>query len=135
VWRSLLSGRDLLNEGLVWRIGDGKKIQIWKDRWLPTPLSFSVQSPPQILPETSSLSIVIDYEMRGWNSTLIRAIFHREESEVILAIPLSPIFPPDRLAWRGTRNGVFSVRSDYHLAMEIQQRSQGSTSYDVGQTR
>jgi hypothetical protein len=135
MWRSLLSSKDLLKEGLVWRIGDGKKIQIWKDRWLPTPLSFSVQSPPQILPETSSLSMLIDYELQGWNSTLIRAIFHRVEAEVILVIPSSPIFPLDRLAWRGTRNGVFFVRSTYHLGMEIQQCSQGSTSYDVGQNR
>jgi len=42
VWRSLLSATDLLKEGLVWRVGDGKSIHIWNDWWLPTPSSFMV---------------------------------------------------------------------------------------------
>jgi hypothetical protein len=39
VWRSLLSAKELLQEGLVWRIGDGKSIKIWHDRWIPMPIS------------------------------------------------------------------------------------------------
>jgi hypothetical protein len=31
VWRSLFSAIDLLKEGLVWRVGDGKSIHIWND--------------------------------------------------------------------------------------------------------
>jgi hypothetical protein len=35
VWRSILSSCDLLREGLVWRVGNGSNIRIWKDKWLP----------------------------------------------------------------------------------------------------
>ena len=34
-WRSLLKARELLEEGIKKRVGDGKSIDIWKDRWLP----------------------------------------------------------------------------------------------------
>jgi hypothetical protein len=30
-WKGILHGRDLLKEGLVWRVGDGKKIDVWAD--------------------------------------------------------------------------------------------------------
>jgi hypothetical protein len=34
-WKSILHGRDLLKEGLVWRIGNGEKIKVWEDNWIP----------------------------------------------------------------------------------------------------
>lgn len=30
-WRSILKGTQLLRQGVVWRIGDGSKVQIWSD--------------------------------------------------------------------------------------------------------
>jgi hypothetical protein len=130
VWRSLLSAKGLLQEqeGLMWRVGDGTSIQSWKDRWLPTLTSYSVQSLPRVIPDDSTVSMLIDPDLWGWSSNLIHSIFIRKEAEVIVAIPLNPTFPPDRLAWNGTSNGIFSVQSAYHMGMEIQECSQGSTS-------
>ncbi|GLT53960.1 hypothetical protein SLA2020_271940 [Shorea laevis] len=34
-WRSILNSRSLLKEGLAWRVGDGKSIRIWGDKWIP----------------------------------------------------------------------------------------------------
>jgi hypothetical protein len=30
-----MHGRELLREGLIWRIGDGKKVDVWTDNWIP----------------------------------------------------------------------------------------------------
>jgi hypothetical protein len=35
VWHGIWSVRDLLKEGLTWRLGNGVHINIWKDEWLP----------------------------------------------------------------------------------------------------
>lgn len=35
VYRSILHGRDLLREGLIWRVGDGSNINIHHDNWIP----------------------------------------------------------------------------------------------------
>jgi hypothetical protein len=30
-WKSILHGRELLKEGLVWRVEDGENIEVWKN--------------------------------------------------------------------------------------------------------
>ena len=45
-WKSIIKGRDVIKRGAIWRIGDGKSIHIWGDRWLPqkhSPLVLSLQ--------------------------------------------------------------------------------------------
>jgi hypothetical protein len=44
-WRSIWTARDLFKEGHTWRVGDGEKVKIWKDRWIPKPTSYLVQLP------------------------------------------------------------------------------------------
>jgi hypothetical protein len=34
-WRSILAGREVLERGLIKRIGDGSSTNIWRDRWIP----------------------------------------------------------------------------------------------------
>jgi hypothetical protein len=35
-WQAIQHGLELLKKGLVWRMGGGQSIRIWRDRWLPT---------------------------------------------------------------------------------------------------
>jgi hypothetical protein len=46
----------------------------------------------------------------------------------LIIFPLSPTLPPDKLMWNETLDGVFSVKSAYHMEMEFQAHSQGNTS-------
>ena len=34
-WRSILKGREVLKEGMRWRVANGSSIRIWSDPWLP----------------------------------------------------------------------------------------------------
>ena len=34
VWKSILSARELLEEGVRKRMGNGQQIDIWEDKWL-----------------------------------------------------------------------------------------------------
>lgn len=34
-WRSLCNARELISDGLLWRIGSGDSVNIWNDPWLP----------------------------------------------------------------------------------------------------
>jgi hypothetical protein len=66
VWRSICSVRSLLLHGLLWRVGDGKSIKIWGDRWLPTPITHYVQSPPKIIGPESMVNVLIDQDRGCW---------------------------------------------------------------------
>jgi hypothetical protein len=34
-WRSILKEIQLMKQGMVWRVGDGRGLKIWNDPWLP----------------------------------------------------------------------------------------------------
>ena len=35
-WSAISYGLELLKKGLVWRVGNGNLIKIWRDSWLPS---------------------------------------------------------------------------------------------------
>ncbi|XP_062151891.1 uncharacterized mitochondrial protein AtMg00310-like [Alnus glutinosa] len=96
-WRSIFNSRELLKQRLWWRVGDRREINIWGDRWLPTPSTFFVQSTPQCIPVTSKAMELIDLVSKSWKAVLISAMFSTDEAKVILGIPLSPSLPRDCL--------------------------------------
>jgi len=34
VWKNILKYRELIRQGLIWTIGDGKDISFWRDNWI-----------------------------------------------------------------------------------------------------
>ena len=45
-WRSIFNSLEVLRCGTRWRVGNGRLIHIWEDKWLPTPSTYKVISPP-----------------------------------------------------------------------------------------
>jgi hypothetical protein len=127
-WRSILSSCPLLQEGLIWRVGSGEKINIWRDRWIPRPNTFKIQMAPNFLTPTAMVSGLIDGETLRWNHDLVNQIFSKEEAQIILSIPLSGTRQDDVLIWRGTAKGVFFVRSAYHMQKEVEERGKAEPS-------
>jgi hypothetical protein len=79
-----------LKDGLVWRIGNGENVNIWGDKWLPTPTStYVIQSPRHSFSEHAKVVELIDPDTKGWNVPLLKNIFWTEEAELISQIPLS----------------------------------------------
>lgn len=48
IWRSIVAVKEIILLGARWRLGNGT---IWKDKWLPSPTSYQIQSPNSILDE------------------------------------------------------------------------------------
>jgi len=104
-WQSLLKGRVLLKEGCVWRVGNGTKIRIWRDKWLPRSHNHMAFSPSQALHLDATVSELIDHENRSWREQQIRQSFSHAQAEEILNIPLSPTGMGDRLRGGGGDEG------------------------------
>ena len=112
-----MAARGVLQRGLRWIIGNGRKVKIWTDRWIPTPNSFMVVSPRPQNAENVLVETLIDRELGQWNSDAVRNSFLSHEASTILSIPISQNLPDDAWVWAWTKNGIFSVKSAYHVAL------------------
>ncbi|XP_062005888.1 uncharacterized protein LOC133723072 [Rosa rugosa] len=125
VWR-IFWGRSslVLDQGTRWRIGNGRRVRIKGDRWLPTPSSFKVISSLPI-PDAWTVEHLLT-ESGAWNVPLIQSLFLAHEAETILAMPLGLRSIPDKLVWHFTKNGNFTVKTGYWVARALQEKKNGS---------
>jgi hypothetical protein len=104
-WWSIWSAKPLLQEGMVWRVGDGRSISIWGDKWLPTIPTHEVQSPNSTPDQTAKVCDLIDDSMNWWNIPLIEELFHPKEASTICGIAICQRTQSDKLVWAGNKQG------------------------------
>ncbi|KAF5449805.1 hypothetical protein F2P56_030217 [Juglans regia] len=89
VWRNLLEARPILEEGLIWRIGNGKEVNIWRDKWIQQPTSYKVQTPLDEGLAHWTVANFIDEQTKAWNMPLLKSILCEEDINNISRIPIS----------------------------------------------
>ena len=118
-WQSIMAGVDTLRRGYIWRIGDGEKVNIWEDSWIP-------QSPTRKVLTIRGNNLItrvcdlIDPATGDWDSQLVNLTFWEVDVQRILSIPLPVHEMSDFIAWDPTKNGIFSVRSAYQVEWNAQ---------------
>lgn len=122
-WRSIYNSLEVIRRGTRWRVGNGKLIHIWEDKWLPIPTTHKVCSPQLDFDDFPMVSSLIDDDTKRWKVGLIRATFLPFEAETILSIPLSYILPDDSIVWIGNKRGVFSVKSAYYVVLPVVEKA------------
>lgn len=117
-WRSMLIGRDLMMSNSGWAVGSGENINIWTDPWL----SHSTQARPMGPAPEYALTWTVKQLMlpnsTNWNRPLIRQVLPHEE-ERILCLKPSQTGAPDKLIWLWNISGVYTTKSGYHQALEL----------------
>ncbi|XP_057811890.1 uncharacterized protein LOC131026138 [Salvia miltiorrhiza] len=105
-WKSILS------EGIAWKIGNGARVRIGLDSWLPDEIGH--------------------FFRRGLSWERIDKCIQPEDSWKFQAqIPIHPN-NSDRPFWPKGKFNMYSVKSGYLLVVEIKQRDEASTSRQVG---
>lgn len=105
-WRSICFGMKLVKEGVRWSIGDGKKIKLLTDNWVPgfKPGSFKLLSP---IPDGTTVDFLIDESVCSWDADVANSV---------LQIPISRRGGEDFVSWPFTRFCDYTVASAYNLA-------------------
>ncbi|KAL1150023.1 hypothetical protein V6Z11_A10G229500 [Gossypium hirsutum] len=112
--KSICSVRDLIDEGILWRIGNGASIKIWNDPWLPRAGNNRI-SAQQINPNWTTVNQLIESETNTWNKDLIYNIVDEDHAARIFSIPLSEANSEDMLVWKHEGTGEYSVKSRYRV--------------------
>lgn len=87
IWRSLCWSRDALEQGLLWRTGDGAPVWAYKDAWVLGLPSSRITS-RQGLCSNSRVARFIAHD-RSWDANVINETFLPYEAIAILRIPLA----------------------------------------------
>lgn len=83
VRQSILAAQGIVRKGLMWRVGNGKRIHIWQDSWLPSPTTYKVSSPVNFLPSDAMVSVLINAEKGEWEAGLVQQTFLAHDAETI----------------------------------------------------
>uniref|UniRef100_A0A803NML1 Reverse transcriptase domain-containing protein n=1 Tax=Cannabis sativa TaxID=3483 RepID=A0A803NML1_CANSA len=119
------SGQELLLKGLRFKIGDGIHVDNRKDPWIPSHNDFK---PVSYLGSDSLPVSHFITDNRVWNVPLLTSYFQQIDIDRILSIPLAYFAGTDRLVWHHSPNGIYSVKTGFHLATTLEDQNSSSTS-------
>ena len=95
-WKSILHGRDLINKGMRYIIGDGSLVNMWTDPWIPDhpPRSPRARGVYQLEEKVREY-----FNTTGdqWNEQKLREMIIDEDVDKILALKISPVARQDLL--------------------------------------
>lgn len=115
IWRSIFEAKQILTEGIRWRIGNGEKINILRQPWLLNDDHPFITSNNQAI-EHKTVASLLCTDRKQWDVDLVEDIFNRRDRDCILNTPLQPSNNDDILYWRLENSGIYSVKSAYqHL--------------------
>lgn len=120
-WKSLLYGRQLLDNGLQSCIGDGASTPL-SDKWLP----MDPPRAPKLLPYTNpllSVQTLINIPGNQWEEEALYDLVEQQDHNIIRKIFLPPLRPPDTKAWMYNNDGNYSACSGYSFLNRNQDRS------------
>ena len=88
VWKSILKGREVIQIGARFQVGNGKSIKIWQHHWLPIKHPPLVTSPIIESIENATVDCLIDENTGKWDAKMLERILIPAEAELVKKIPL-----------------------------------------------
>ncbi|XP_010446064.1 PREDICTED: uncharacterized protein LOC104728833 [Camelina sativa] len=85
-WRSILFGRDLLKKGLIKRVGNGKSMLVWLDKWLDDEGVRAPWRKNQFFEVGLKVSSLINPRTGYWDSDLLQDLFLPHDISLIKAL-------------------------------------------------
>ena len=81
-------GLELIKKGVIWRIGNGEKINIWRDNWIRRDDALKITGRKKWT-RLKKVKDLFGQGPNGWNDELIHSLFHQNDAEEILKIKLA----------------------------------------------
>ncbi|BFG20220.1 hypothetical protein CerSpe_064940 [Prunus speciosa] len=105
-----------------WSIGNGGKVHICQDRWVPKLSTFKIYSRHPNIPDL--VQGLIDPGTQTWNRDLVMLCFNGEEAQTILSLPTSRWGCEDKMIWHFSAHGGYSIRYGYDVVLDMQKNGE-----------
>ncbi|XP_019157963.1 PREDICTED: uncharacterized protein LOC109154684 [Ipomoea nil] len=119
-WKSIIRGRRTVISNAVWKVGDGRSINVWTDWWvgnIPLGLDQNV-----VVPEGLESCMVSDFifPSRTWDLPKLQEILLENIINNIRAIPITlNDRARDSIGWTNSELGKFTTKSAYSCVAGI----------------
>ncbi|KAM6544531.1 hypothetical protein CsatB_025267 [Cannabis sativa] len=121
VWRSVWEAQQLVRKGLRWCVGNGTRISILNEPWLPCLENpYVTTSHPSLL--QAKVNNLMTMDGTGWDLEILEDLFEERDRKLIEKIPLQPSVSDDTLTWALEASGTYSVKSAYKVLQQINGR-------------
>ncbi|KAL2906857.1 hypothetical protein RDABS01_005567 [Bienertia sinuspersici] len=114
LWRDVLKGRDILSTSLIMGIGDGSQTSLWYHHWVGVSPIYQLMAVevPENIAHWRVADIIVG---NSWSLDSISHLIPSSLIPEIMAIPISSSnHIEDRVRWRLTKHGEFTIKSAYH---------------------
>ncbi|XP_074283765.1 uncharacterized protein LOC141608300 [Silene latifolia] len=113
-WKGVVKNTYLLQDGIAWKFGNGKLINIKNDAWI---LGKKPCFKPNFQSQDFSFTDLL-FDPCRWNMQNVFKYFHSESAKKICSIelPLEPM--DDYIYWKSTEDGRYSSCSEYSFLLK-----------------
>lgn len=116
-WKAILWGRDLIKQGIGWRVGNGSHISLRNDNWLPGSSNFKLYGTFYLPEHLIKVEDIINKHTLSWDEKLLDDFCRLIDKERILNTLLPLIPRMDKHVWMPAKDGNFSVKRAYWFSM------------------
>ncbi|KAK8540969.1 hypothetical protein V6N13_061017 [Hibiscus sabdariffa] len=117
-WIGIREGINSIKEGALWKVGNGRCISIWEDKWIPNLHEFQVSpAQPTNCPYLTVFSLIGE-DQRSWDESKLERLFSTDEVNAILSIPIGGQSVKDSIIWQAARDVQYLVKSGYCFLQE-----------------
>lgn len=111
-WKNILDHRYLLRKGLMWVLGNDQSINFLYDNWNDeSPLIHNINANMEYLIEKKTKLAILVTPTTQWDTKPLINILPDHIIKEIKAIPIPITYLNDRIMWRCTPYGGYSVKT------------------------
>ena len=119
VWTSIIAARKLLLFGIRSKVHSGYGINVWEDPWIPSTPARPARSRIPVVHPKMTVSSLIDFESKEWDARLLEQYVDQEDIPMIQSLAISHTHRRDTFCWSYNKNGLYTVKSGYWVAMNL----------------
>jgi len=117
VWKSIVKCKDLIRQGIVWLVGDGRMISFWFDNWIENKSLCELLNMDKDEITNPDMNVCEFIQDQQWNvSKLAQYIGRGDIIQKIIGIPLSITAINDSYCWGLSSSGNFTTKTATWLA-------------------